>query len=120
MSLDLTLLPVEFEANNFGFSHSVLRLDQGWKWSELLETVRLTDVPDHFNTYLCRGGEGETHYGETQMTPYGEPLRAARAGDILRAVDKHGVEHGWSRRDAAVIAYLRVLDPKMKIALYWH
>ena len=119
MSLDLTLLPVEFDDSNHGFSHSVLRVDQGGKWHDLLASVRRTDVPDKFHTYISRVN-GESCYGDTQTTPYGESLDAARVEDILRAIDKHQVDHEWSRRDAAVIAYLRAMDPRMKVALYWH
>lgn len=119
MSLDLTLLPVEFDGGTWGFSHSVLRVDQGRLWSDLLEHVRMVYVPDKFSTYLSRDDKfEETHYGNTQRTPYGEQLLAARIEDILPALDKHLGD--WSRRDRAVIAYLRVMDPKMKVALYWH
>lgn len=118
MSLGLKLLPIDDDDHGSGFSHAVLTVDNARKWESALENVRLTAVPDSFNTYVCQDDthDEETHYGNTQETPYGEPLRAARVEDILDCVDRL---EDWRGRDAAAIGYLRACDPRMKIALYW-
>lgn len=118
MSLDLRLLPIDFDNGTYGFSHTVLSVDSGRLWHDLLEGIHLTDVPDSFNTYLAVGADGEKCYGDTQDTPYGEPLRAARVRDIVKALNAADLTT-MGVRDLAAIAYLNALDPKTKVALYW-
>lgn len=117
MALYLAMLP--FEAHT-EFSQMVLEMDAG----ELLEPVgelertRGRRVPEHFNTYLCREGDGLTHYGNTQYTPYGEPLMYVSAADLLTLADHPAVRDSYGA--PAAWAYLRELPAGWNVALYWH
>lgn len=116
MSLDLSLLPFEHDGGDFGFSHSVLRLDGDRDLFDDILKIPQHPVPRKFNTYLCRDDEYEdTHYGNTQETPYGEPLGWIYAKELLAL--RPGSFSG--RLTRAAWAYLRELDPLTKVALYW-
>lgn len=118
MGLDLTLLPFEADYGDWGFSHSVLNLERrGELLDEILE-LRAHPVPLNFGTFLCRDDAyEEPHYGNTQETPYGEPLQWVRVTSLRDLSERRGVIDNCQNR--AVWAYLKELPNDAKVALYW-
>jgi hypothetical protein len=123
MSVQLTLLPFREGST---FSHMVLQADGAYDFFDAVSDVerRLgSRVPSTFNTYVSRTEDdtcpsGESHYGNTQDTPYGDVLRYVRLGDLL-PLSKHPLfaESPYTR---AAWAYLQELPGAWNVALYWH
>lgn len=126
MSLDLTLLPFDDGGDSrkpeWAYSHTMLPVDvvdDGFSEALLAEEEATgKNVPAYFGTYTSRNKEeySEPHYGNTQQTPYSEPLKYVLVRELIpcfEATDDH------SERNGAVLAYLRNLNPLTKIALYW-
>jgi hypothetical protein len=84
--------------------------------------LQTRDVPKGFTSFRGHphGGKGDYGYGDTRETPfYGDPLRLARAGDLVRLFASHqGVTDNADNR--AAWAYLACLPPDNWVALYWH
>lgn len=117
MGLDLALLPVESE--EVAFSHSVLNCERRRDLFEELLELKTTAVPERFGTYLCRDEKyEEPHYGNTQTTPYREPLTCVYVEQLI-AFGGHVDVHD-NHRNQAIWAYLAHLPAKTRIALYWH
>lgn len=119
MSLDLSMLPLDCDRTDWGFSHSVLGCSAGSLWHDRLKDVPRTAVPKDFSTYLSRADNLQAHYGDTQQTPYGEPLECVTVGQIIDALNQNGF---WdmSQKDLAINAYLQQLPRGTRVALYWH
>jgi hypothetical protein len=119
MGLDLTLIPLE--PGDFAFSHTLLPMPRaGFLFKEImaLEKVRGFPVPRPFHTYIARNKNGDTTYGDTQVTPYGEPLCCLRIEDLLGLPAWTEAFRG-DRCVTATFSYLIVLDPNRPVALYW-
>lgn len=119
MGLDLRLLPFEGSlGESAAFSHSVLSCDRNYDVFDAvqeIETQRGRDVPRDFHTFLSRDDKyEESHYGNTQETPYGNRLKEVEVEDLLPI---RGITTG---RNRAVWDYLSALPPRTRIALYWH
>jgi hypothetical protein len=117
MGLDLRLLPVDFHAGTWGFSHTVLDCERDYELFDALRGVDVIPVPAKFSTFSGRSAEGDPCYGDTQETPYGEPLRCAIVYDLLVRwpnTETQGV------RNRAIRVYLAALPKTTQIALYWH
>ncbi len=117
MGIDLTLLPFSYETS----SHSVLQLmhrRELWCPIEDIELEHGIHVPDGFMSYLGRNEDGETTFGETLTTPYGERMKYLTAGQLLPLRNHPAAQDNDVNR--AVWAYLAELDPTTKVALYWH
>lgn len=117
MGLDLRLLPFDSET----YSHTILSCERRADLFDKLLAVEKRigrDVPDRFNTFTARKENGDTGYGKTIRTPYGENLKYVHASD-LAAFGKHrDVKDNATNR--AIWAYLDELDHDTKVALYWH
>lgn len=136
MGMDLQLLPVEHEeylthngvvTSDWGYSHSILRVDAGGWWWDALQHVQQTRVPGKFHTYVGRGEDHEPAYRDTQDTPYGDPLKCTTTGELLSAVNAYLAKNdddvtpdNIGNRNRAVLAYLKELPATTRIALYWH
>jgi hypothetical protein len=121
MSLDLTLIPIEHDDPRFSYGHTMLCIDVGGFWHDALRGVTREPVPSNFNTFRSRSRGGESKYGNTQDTPYGEPLKCVRVEALLRAMSKHYTEpNSGTDRDRAALAYLSCLPPFSRVALFWH
>lgn len=124
MGVDCTLLPVEFENDQWGYSHTVLKLDRNYTvWEMLRKLPDAGAVPSSFASHIggrVREGEqaGEPCYGETQKDPYGDPVRCVRAGDLAK-LSKRLRSYGLPRTKAS-IAYCAQLPPETRIAIWWH
>lgn len=119
MGLDLTILPIEADHGEWGFAHSMLEVERRSALFEaMLEALKEHPVPPDFRTHLLRGEDGESRYGNTQETPYGEPLGWVRAEELLAFAEHEGVTNNAQNR--AAWAYLGALGPGSKVALYWH
>ena len=119
MGLDLNLLPFDGDMGSMNFSHTVLDCERRSQLFEELEGLPAVRVPEDFNTYLCKDDEyEESHYGNTQDTPYGEPLTYVLAEQLVPFASHEGVENHFKNR--AIWAYLKELPPRTKVALYWH
>lgn len=123
MGLDLTLLPVEHDTFEWGFSHSMLRMDRDSSlFSQMLawEKEYGESPPRRFHTYICRDDAcEEPHYGDTSETPYGEPLRCVNVGSLVRILESADLDGGLSPRNRAALRYLECLRPESRVALYW-
>jgi hypothetical protein len=117
VSLDLSLIPIEYEDSHMAFGHSLLRIDAGRWWYEALKDCNNEPVPKDFATFRGPGKDGEPRYGNTQITPYGEKLRCMRVSEILTQIE---IKSSMSSRDKAALSYLAHLDPDSRVALYWH
>lgn len=120
MGVDLRLLPIECEHENLWYSHSMLSLERRRElWPLFAELEKTSGVVDPSFTSFCgRQDNGENGYGKTLETPYGQPLTYLTAEQILTLKDHEAVQDNTTNR--AIWAYLAHLNPKMKIALYWH
>lgn len=117
MGLDLYLLPIEHDTNEWGYSHTMLCCNRDRDLFQAIIAIEKTDsgdVPLDFSSYLGRGKSGEHAYGKTQKTPYGDKLRAVRVGQLLTLFDKA------REYNIAAWAYLERLPHTMRVALYWH
>lgn len=123
MGLDLTLLPFEHPEtdNGWAISHCVLYCERRRALfadiGQLEENIGVV-VPQQFGTYLSREGGKDTHYGNTQDTPYGDPLRTVTAGQLLGFATLDDVTD--NPRNRAIWAYLAQLPAETRVALYWH
>jgi hypothetical protein len=119
MGLDLTLIPFDCDTGVLAFSHTVLTLD---RYRELFEDIGLLNqlpIPAKFHSFCGRHlGCDEPGYGQTEMTPYGEPIKCVLAGDLVKIGGKHLEK--LNRKTLGVFAYLACLDADTKVALYWH
>lgn len=120
MGLDLKLLPVEGDWEKEGYSQTVLTLEQCPDlFCSLSDFSRQFEhpVPAMFNTYLSGLNVRDEHYGNTQKTGTGDPLRMGPVRELLRFSDHPGVYEEPQNR--AVWAYLRELPEESMVALYW-
>lgn len=115
MSLDLALLPFDYDGGSFSYSHTVLRTYGGYELHDKIKQCNQLPVSDDFTSYLSREGDGDrdTHYGKTTTTPYGERLTFTTAQELIRATTEGDI-------GPATWAYINALKPQTKIALYWH
>ena len=117
MGLDLTLLPIEHDTNEWGFAHSMIRCNRdGELFNAVMECEKADSgpVPDDFHTYLARGKDGDSKYGKTKTTPYGEKIRVVKVSELMP------LKYLAKDYNAAAWAYLEQLPPNMRVALYWH
>lgn len=119
MGLDLALLPFDCDYEYFAFSHTVLDCGRDGELFEAIQMLPTHPVMANFTSYLCRDGDGETHYGLTVVTPYGEPLMYVEAHALLLHTPR-GSRGGIPTKNVAIWAYLACLDPQTKVALFWH
>lgn len=117
MGVDLRLLP--FDADFF--SHTILdcerRRDVFDAITEVEEKIG-RDVPDNFQSFTACGADGESCYGATLRTPYGENLKYILVEDLLQFT--FHVDVTDNEKNRAIWAYLAQLKGTTKVALYWH
>lgn len=128
MGLDLTLLPVESE--HLAFSHTVLSLDRRsdmWEKIKLIPQITRDVVFYSFMSRVPDGkSEGEKCYGVVKEDAYGNPIKWANAGDVVKAMEEYYEsvkDLDWIKydcRNQAVLAYLKVLPANRLVVLYWH
>lgn len=125
MGLDLALLPFDYDRSGTPathFSHTILDCDESGTLFRAIGAVEHRcdqDVPAGFRSFMSRDARYEDyHYGETVETGYGGPLRWLTAEELLPFRGYVGVLD--SDKNRAVWAYLEVLPPRTKVALYWH
>lgn len=119
MGVDLRLLPFDCGMSGNEYSHTILSCERDYTLFDeiqLIEKQRARVVPPSFSTFVSRDGAyEEPHYGNTQETPYGDPLREVEVEDLLKV--KHYATRGVNN---AIWAYLANLLPRTRVALYWH
>lgn len=114
MGLDLRLLPFDCDQDRLSFSHTILQFCRNSELFSKIQKLNQLEVPDGFTSFSGRAdGWDDTCYGETVKTPYGEPLTYTTATELASIAER-------SQWDAPTWAYIDALDPKTKIALYWH
>lgn len=113
MGLDLTLLPFDSER----FSHTVLTCERSIDLFEEIGKLQAVRVPTEFNTFVAQDDEHGDHYGNTQDTPYGEPLTFVLVEQLLPFSKYEEVTDNFKNR--AIWAYLKQLPRDTKVALYW-
>lgn len=103
--IDLNLLPYDASF----FSHTVLQVDRDYELYDKIKALPNMEVNDGFTSYLSRDDKyEEPHYGETVINPYGERVVFVLARD-LKTVGIPGPTG----------AYVKELDDRCKVALYW-
>lgn len=123
MGVDLSLLPFERPGmpDDWAISHSVLFCERRSNlFADIAEIEKkgAAIVPKDFGTYLCRAGGGDSHYGNTQETPYGDPLRTLLVRDLLGFAKHEDVLD--NPRNRAIWVYLAQINPETPVALFWH
>lgn len=116
MGVDLRLLPFDADRGEFAYSHTILELGRDYALHEKIRKLRSMPVPSGFTSFSGRGDDGDTCYGATIETPYGEPVEWVLAGELC-AIE---LEEGGTYIERAIWAYLSHLPPQTKVALYWH
>jgi len=131
MSLDLTLLPFDYEDNNFAYSHTMLPcvancynlFDDLKKESEeqipnsirFMDELSLKEISNgkwgNLGCFLERTEDGGYKYGDAKNLHY-------LTVEALLKYKNHPLVQKWSKHRAAW-AYLESLDPKIKVALFW-
>ena len=123
MGIDLTFIPIEQEQRHLCYGHPLLCIDADYDLYTRIETKETRPVlypfACHVATIKSGKDKGESCYGEIEEDAYGKELRAIRVEDLLEAWP---VVRGKnvSRKNAAVRAYLSMLDRRSWVALYWH
>lgn len=109
MGLDLTLLPFNFEASTWGFSHEAIQVRRENICHEQIMKLQQLPVPPQFSTYFSRLPNGERGYGDTQETPYGERLMTTTMEQLATL--------GLS---GPAGAFISASPPNQRVALFWH
>lgn len=120
MGIDLRLLPFDAEGE-INFSHTVLSCSRRYELFDLIGEIENqvgSNVPDHFSTFVSRKDNLDSHYDDTQDTPYGEPLKYIPAKALKPFAAHDAVKDNW--RNRAIWAYLNCLPDDTKVALFWH
>jgi len=109
MGLDLTLIPMGSDSPEWGFGHELIELERNRDLFDKIMKLPTSAVPKNFSTFRGRGEDGEHCYGNTQETPYGEPLAAVTMGELktMRIPGPPG-------------AYVAASRDEQRVALYWH
>jgi len=115
MGVDLRLLPFDVDHEGLCFSHTILSCDRDYDLWKSIESIPEHPVPVSFTSFLGERKDGETIYGYTKIDPYGKPIHYVLAGDLSN------IDYAIpSRKNKAIWAYIGVLPPDTKVALYWH
>jgi hypothetical protein len=109
MGLDLSLMPITHDTPQWGLGHQILELDRNYDIFDAIGKLPTTPVPDRFDTYKSRGDDGESCYGNTQITPYGQKLMATTMGELKKA----GVT-------GPAGAFIKASPDNQRVALFWH
>ena len=109
MGLDLTLIPIGHDSSEWGFGHELINLERDYELFDKLQKLPTSAVPSYFATFRACGADGEVRYGDTQSTPYGEPLRAVTMAQ-LKAMQIEG----------AAGAFIAASPDGQRVALFWH
>lgn len=115
MGVDLRLLPFDADGG-VNFSHTMMEIGRDYDLHDKIRKLRSMPVPEDFTSFCARGADGETTYGKTLETPYGEPLEFVLAGE-LSAIN---LPPDAGHVPRAIWAYLKELPSRTKVALYWH
>ena len=115
MGLDLALLP--FEGKNS--SYSILNLFRDSELFDELLKLEKKEVPKPFHSYLCRNKDfdGESHFGDTRETPYGDKVYYLTVEELLGVAGHRGVREYWKNK--AIWSYLMHCPEEMKVGLFW-
>lgn len=120
MGIDLVLLPFDSDGDNpvVSYSHTVLTCTLSHELAEELKKIPAPQVPKNFRSYLGTDEEYDgPRYGATQETPYGEPLKYVRVGQ-LNPFRFHEIVRADPNKKA-IWAFLNELPGNTKVALYW-
>ena len=121
MVVDLKLLPIEISKINISYSQTVLKLDRDREFFDRLMDKELEKtVNSNFRSYVSRRNGKGSHYGITEKDAYGDPVNIMSVAELEHQFAWHQTEHKISPRNEAVLAYLKALDPKTEVALFWH
>lgn len=117
MGVDLRLLPFDSDQGDWAYSHTMFEVGRDYDLHDKIRGLPQMPVPGDFTTFSGRRPDyDEVCYGQTQTTPYGEPVLYALASH-LTAIK---LPPDASARLKAAWAYLKCLPPQTKVALYWH
>jgi len=120
MGLDLRLLPA-YTQNADWMSHDILGLDRD---DDILNAVfefekkhGIEVKRGGFKSFLSREDGGETKYGSTETTPYGDRIKSVLAIELSKVFESVEIS-GWKNK--AIVAFVKELPDDLPIYLYWH
>jgi hypothetical protein len=118
MGVDLRLLPVFTDSNDFICSFSVLELERRRELWPLINDLPQYELPAPLSCWTARIENGEHGYGKLTETAYGDPPKWVTALALVGLRDAEPVRDNYVNR--AVWAYLAELPPETRIVLDWH
>ena len=123
MSISLKLMIVENAGANFAFVRTCLQIEEVKEFYDNLINLSILkgkSVPDEFNCGEARDATDKmTIYGNVQEDSYGDPLKTLTVAQLLKfAEDNPAILSNFDAR--AAWAYLAVIKPETRVALYWH
>lgn len=116
MGVDLTLLPLL--SKDFWAAHTQLNVERRRELWPLIEALPQADIPKPVSCYFARGEDGESCYGDAEVTPYGDKMKYTTAGDLASLKDAEPVADNWLNK--STWAYLALMPKDWPIVLYWH
>jgi hypothetical protein len=102
-------MPFGADNDDWGFSHEMLEVPRCRELFERVRKLPSLPVPSKFSTYRSIRDDGESRYGQTQQTPYGEALLATTMAH-LKTCDIPGPQG----------AFVAASPDSQRVALYWH
>lgn len=104
MGLDLTLMPV---MGDFVCAHEMVNVHDTVSY-DAIEQLDSAKLYKPIQTFRGTMSDGETGYGDTLDTPYGERIEHVSAADL----DSVGM-------DCSAGAFISKLPPETRILLFW-
>ena len=119
MGVDLKLLPQYSQTADF--SHDMIECGRDRKMFDIIGKLELEngrEIPRKgISTFNARNKDGETCYGTTFTTPYGDTIKGVQAHKLKEALAEYKPDY-W--RNKAVISFLNELPDDLEVWLYWH
>ena len=118
MGVDLRLLPMRYDT----LALSMLEMDRD---NDLFDIIAETELKDGIvvddkgiqsNSATLKNGD--TGYGTTIKTPYGNKMKSLTAGQLSKCFASYKAD--ISRENKAVIAYIKAYPKDKKVYLFWH
>lgn len=114
MGLDLYLLPVEFDSEVLIYSHTILNCEREIDWFHQIFDIKSFEGSEIFRSYFSYSEKlNQYGYGVMLDDAYGDRLKYCYAKDLIKIRPEY-------QKNKAAINYLKILDPKTKVYLYWH
>ena len=119
MGLDLRLLPQYNERADF--SHDILSLSRDGEMFNIISEVEKEngkEIPRNgIYTFLATGKDGESKYGKTYESPYGDIINSVQCKNLKEALKDFMPKH-WKNK--AIKSFINELPDNLEVWIYWH